>query len=324
MGLVDRYLHAVRFWLPRREQDDILAELSANLREQMDDRAAELGRPLTEDEEAAILKQHGRPVMVASQYGRGAKQLISPAVYPVYRWMLKLALVTATAVYAMVATILTLTGQGTVMDEIMRLPSILLMVAACQTIVFAAIDRVAVGSRFVDRWDPRSLPKIPQRAINAAGRLVSRWHYLSEMLCGAIFGAWWLAALRSPHLVFGPGAAVITFGPVWHRMFIPILLFILAEVATAAVNFAVPDWSQVRPISRIATRILGVLIAVALLRAGSLIVPASAAAPPEAARVMNMIFVMSAVLSAVILVYQLIREVHAILKGSGVPRVARA
>ena len=48
MNLLDRYLQAVRFFLPRRQQDDIVRELSENLLSQMEDRAEELGRPLTE------------------------------------------------------------------------------------------------------------------------------------------------------------------------------------------------------------------------------------------------------------------------------------
>ncbi len=60
MDLVECYLHAVRFWLPRARQDDILAELSEDLRSQIDDRETELGRRLDEDEVAAILKKRGQ------------------------------------------------------------------------------------------------------------------------------------------------------------------------------------------------------------------------------------------------------------------------
>jgi hypothetical protein len=33
--LVDRYLQAVRFWLPKRQQEDIIAELSEDLHSQI-------------------------------------------------------------------------------------------------------------------------------------------------------------------------------------------------------------------------------------------------------------------------------------------------
>ncbi len=38
MELLDRYLQAVRFWLPRKQQDDIIAELGEDLRSQIQDR----------------------------------------------------------------------------------------------------------------------------------------------------------------------------------------------------------------------------------------------------------------------------------------------
>ena len=44
MELLDRYLQAVRFWLPRKQQDDIIAELGDDLRSQIEEREASLGR----------------------------------------------------------------------------------------------------------------------------------------------------------------------------------------------------------------------------------------------------------------------------------------
>jgi len=46
MELVDRYLKAVRFWLPKARQEDILAELSEGIRAQIDEKQAELGHKL--------------------------------------------------------------------------------------------------------------------------------------------------------------------------------------------------------------------------------------------------------------------------------------
>jgi hypothetical protein len=56
MELLDRYLQAVRKHLPGKRQEDILAELRANLEAQLEDEEAELGRPLTRQEAEAWLK----------------------------------------------------------------------------------------------------------------------------------------------------------------------------------------------------------------------------------------------------------------------------
>ena len=68
MTLIVRYLNAVRDHLPRGEQDDIINELSDNLRSRFEDEEAARGRPLVEEEEVAILKEFGHPMAVAARY----------------------------------------------------------------------------------------------------------------------------------------------------------------------------------------------------------------------------------------------------------------
>jgi hypothetical protein len=89
--LLERYLQAVRFWLPKAQQEDILAELSEDLRSQIEEKETELGRSLDETELGAILKKCGSPMRVASRFQPG-QHLIGPAWFPVYRFVLKLVL----------------------------------------------------------------------------------------------------------------------------------------------------------------------------------------------------------------------------------------
>src|ERR1700724_3595969 len=89
MELLDRYLQAVKFWLPKKQQQDIIAELSEDLRSQIEDREAELGRNLNESEIAALLKQRGRPVLVANRF-LPQESLIGPVLFPIYLFVLKI------------------------------------------------------------------------------------------------------------------------------------------------------------------------------------------------------------------------------------------
>jgi hypothetical protein len=66
MDLIDRYLAAVRRHLPRKLQDDVIQELSANLRSEAEEREQEAGRPLNTDEQAALLKKQGHPWLMAA------------------------------------------------------------------------------------------------------------------------------------------------------------------------------------------------------------------------------------------------------------------
>lgn len=66
--LLDQYLHAVKFWLPKAQQQDIIAELAEDLQSQVEEREAALGHRLGEDDLAAILRKRGSPMRVASGY----------------------------------------------------------------------------------------------------------------------------------------------------------------------------------------------------------------------------------------------------------------
>ena len=68
MELLDRYLFAVSKHLPQARREDLIAELKDNLLSQIEDEEASLGRPLTTDEIAEVLRKHGRPLLVALQY----------------------------------------------------------------------------------------------------------------------------------------------------------------------------------------------------------------------------------------------------------------
>jgi hypothetical protein len=74
VALLQEYLNAVRTYLPHgADQQDILTELSAHLQIKLDEREEALGRSLTEDEEAAVLRASGHPHKVAASDGSAHK-----------------------------------------------------------------------------------------------------------------------------------------------------------------------------------------------------------------------------------------------------------
>src|SRR5579863_1669379 len=101
MELLDRYLQAVKKHLPSKRQDDIAAELRANMEAQLEDKEAELGRTLTQGEMEDWLRQMGSPMMVAARY-QPQQYLIGPALFPIYLYVLKMAMLWAVLVYAVV------------------------------------------------------------------------------------------------------------------------------------------------------------------------------------------------------------------------------
>ena len=135
MELLDRYLQAVKKHLPWERQDDIIAELRANLEAQLEDKEAELGRPLTREEAEEWLKEIGAPIQVAARYQR-QQCLIGPAIFPTYSYVLKLVLTWATVIYAIAnAVAIAASNQGgeAVLRAALRLPWIWLTNAAIAT-----------------------------------------------------------------------------------------------------------------------------------------------------------------------------------------------
>lgn len=102
MDLLERYLQAVGQYLPTKGKGDTLAELRANLLAEMDGRVEELGRPLNEDEVAAVLEKHGSPAVVATRY-LPQQSLIAPALFPLYRFTLLKSFPLVLLVYAAVS-----------------------------------------------------------------------------------------------------------------------------------------------------------------------------------------------------------------------------
>lgn len=103
MNLLDRYLDALRWALPRAKSEDILAELRDVLMMRVEEREEALGRPLTDEETSALLKDFGHPLLVAARY-RPQQWLIGPDVFPFYKFVLRVVLVFVICIQVVIAS----------------------------------------------------------------------------------------------------------------------------------------------------------------------------------------------------------------------------
>jgi hypothetical protein len=145
MELIDRYLGAVRFWLPTRQQDDILEELSEDLLSQIGDDEAKLGRKINEDELVEILKRRGDPMLVAGRF-LPQQHLIGPPWFPIYLFVLRLVLLWVLLPLGIIISsgAAMLGSQGAATEFLRTLGGFwmgALSAFAAITIVFAVIDR---------------------------------------------------------------------------------------------------------------------------------------------------------------------------------------
>src|SRR5579864_2821946 len=162
MELLNRYLQAVKFWLPRAQQDDIVTELGEDIRSEIEERERELGRELHRTETEEILKQRGRPLLVAEKY-LPQRFLIGPILFPAYWFVLKLVLACYilpwVAVWGGFMTLDTSyriqhSGLGIARDAF-TLWQIALTAFTVVTVVFAVLERIKDQSWLLEKWSPR-------------------------------------------------------------------------------------------------------------------------------------------------------------------------
>ena len=259
MELLDRYLQAVRFWLPKAQQQDIIAELSEDLHSQVEDKEMELARPLNDAEVEGILKRYGSPILVASRY-RPQTQLIGPALFPIYWFILKMVLfwilVPIFIVVVGPATILPAADRGgALLQTLSTLWSTLFVAAGVITLVFAVLERTQVQFQILEKWDLRSLPPVPKPE-----RPQSRTQSVFELVFGAIGLLWLLAAPYYPFLMFGPAASFLKPGPLWHTFYLPMIFLALVGVVHQGVSLLLPQWTWFPYAARLLTTVLTMVV----------------------------------------------------------------
>jgi hypothetical protein len=225
MDLLERYLQAVGQYLPAKGKEDTLAELRANLLAQMEDRAEMLGRSLTEEEEAEVLRGHGHPSVVAERY-RPRRQLIGPTIFPYYWLTMRRALpfvVVITVISRAVELIYGPPQTQIVAISILKLISVLFYFFGWMTLFFAAVEffqtRYPTKVTLHANWDPRKLAKVEPKEKSDLPK-----HPVADLIFSAVFTAWLLAFPRYPYLLFGPAAWYLSsisldLAPVWHRFY---------------------------------------------------------------------------------------------------------
>jgi hypothetical protein len=326
MDLLERYLSAVKFFLPQKNQDDIVRELSENLISQMEDRQEELGRPLSEAEQADILRRHGHPMIVAGRY-RSRQQLIGPVFFPIYMFALKTGLGVAllvTVVLAAVTAVLEGTPIQHGVQAMLAFPGRALMVFAWTTLGFAAVDMAQAHFSIGHEWDPRSLPRV----FNHEHR-IARMRTLCELFFVLAALVWLLLVPRALFLLLGPLAAFVDPAPIWRLVYVPLVLLTLATAALNMVNFMRPYWTKARSFSRVAIHAASFLVFVLLLRgnewfiAKSSVMGSSSGVNVEGVvKVINASFQIGFLFAAVISLIEILRELQRVKSRSQAPVVA--
>ncbi len=283
MTLLAQYLKTVRMYLPARQRDDILRELEENLRSQLEEQEAALGRPLTEPEQRELLLAHGNPMIVAGRYGAEqrtvtfGRQLIGPELFPLYIRVLLGNWVLSIVVHAGLAI------SNVAASE----PRPFFMAVVAQfvviTVTFSIIDFLQRRSKTVEVAGARDMSwRFPPAYL----REVPRWQSRSGFIAWSLLSAWWAALPYAPSLLLGTATSYVQFSPAWSTFYWPVLFLLLAGVAQRAANSARPDWNWLLPVTRLGINLVGLALVYPMVRSAPYFValPSAGAAGDLVAR----------------------------------------
>lgn len=273
MELIDRYLQAVRFWLPKtKSQEDVLAELGEDLRSQIEAKESEVGRPLDKNEVSEILKHCGAPMSVAARLAP-KRYLIGPTLFPIYSFVLKMVLfwiLVPVFVFIVAPTNAVRSGDvGTAIASTLGdLWTGLFIAAGVITLVFAILERTHAQMGMECKWNPMKLPPVRKHerktsALQMACELAFNW-----------FGLIWLLLVpRNPVLLFGPAAAFLKPGSLWDTFYIPVVAVSCFAIFRIALALAKPQWTWLPPLGQMVQSLLGLVIVKYMLAAAGQITP---------------------------------------------------
>jgi hypothetical protein len=295
MELLDRYLKAVGSCLPEAQRDDIISELSDNIRSQIEDKETELRRPLIEAEVEAILKHHGHPLIVAGRFRQDqrsvsfGREIIGPTLFPFYLRVLKYNLGLTSLILVVLFTALFLGGQVVAASIFPTFLYQFLIQFGVVTLLFSVADRH--WKQHPDRWDPQNLkhawhpvfaiqlePKRKAAVKTDAPRVsLSRFDSVAQIVALTVGLAWLRVAQHAPFVIFGPAALFLKLGPIWQEFYSPVVALFLAGILQAAINLVRPDWVRLHLLYRILSDAAWMVIFFFLFKAGNWIVLADAA-----------------------------------------------
>jgi hypothetical protein len=284
MQLLERYLQAVKFWLPKEQKEDITAELLEDIHSQIDENEAELGRKLNASELEAILKQRGRPLLVANRY-LPQQYLIGPVLFPIYRLVLKIVMVCYVVPWTATWITLLIFNSGHAAKftghswfEILgslwaSLWGTAFLAVSTVTLVFAILERVQRKPHFLEEWNPRKLPPVNNP------NLIPRFNSILELAANFVFCVWWMANMSS-NVVLNQVNLRISLAPAWRYFFWGFLFLAFVNIGLAIANFARPYWTAPRATIRLVSDIAGSVLFCWLLKANLLAEIAGANIPP--------------------------------------------
>ena len=255
--LVERYLSVMADYLPKREREEVVNEMRANIMDMLPDNP-------TEDDVRTVLEKLGDPVSLANEYLKDKKYMIGLSVYNSYFSVLKLVIGITAIVFAFLSLMGILLGQpesaggisaekavdfsvDMIIDIFSSAIQGALIAFVWVTAVFIILDRTGVNRTSPFRKKSWTIDKLPQPSSDEKGR-ISRVETVLGLLGSIFFTA---LLLKGPNLIgwYEDVNGVITLkaslfnNEQLHFYALTILIFAGVQFVLSVYKFIVKRWN---------------------------------------------------------------------------------
>ncbi len=173
MKLIERYLNEIGRYLPGNKRADILAELRSVLEDSLE---AKAGPEPSEGEIAEVIREMGAPAKVAAAYHPASQYLIGPELFPLFKLVLGIVLLTSIGgqLIATVVSVMFGDGQVRILEMLLGLLNSIPVTLGIVTLVFYLLQRFEVNPDFKEEaFDPYKLPKFEdEEPVNRVEQVV--------------------------------------------------------------------------------------------------------------------------------------------------------
>ncbi len=271
MELVDRYLQAIEFWLPKGQKRDIIAELSEDIHSQLEEQETQLGRPLSEEEIEAFLKRRGAPILVANRY-LPQRYLIGPVLFPIYWFVVRVVV----AIYCTVIASVYLLSYRAVhpaagwrealLQTLGTVWASTVLGLTVITVIFVILEWVEPKTHFIENFKPRKLPKVRNPLA------IPKSTAIAELAVNLAILPWWLVNAGGPKVL-----NFITLSPSWTYFYWGFAALTGLNVVLAAFNLVNRHWTKSTVFLRLIKDTVGSALLLWMLKIGVI----ESAGPPD-------------------------------------------
>ena len=219
-------------------------------------------------------------MQVAARY-QPQQYLIGPAIFPMYWYVLRFALLLALIVYSVVSAVLIWAGAystlATILGAVLRIPGVLLTTAMWVTLVFACIefaitrfgtswlpaDKFPATAGYGPNWTPSDLPPV-EKKTGCGKRPRSYAQAVAEVIFGFLLIVWLLLIPKYPFLLLGPGVVYMHVSqfqlePVWWQFYWWIVGLNIFQFGMKLINLSYGAWQDPQAWMTMLNKVIGLI-----------------------------------------------------------------